>query len=217
MAIEKLGVGEISNSRFEFRSFSQNFDKEHYLMSRLSIVVPKELWERESEEIYIVSITNDINNIKIRDSKIDIKSLIQTVDRLEQWNPLMKAEFPITEKTLMEEVFPAFQIEMPEITKNAFSYEEFMNIINSHQDLQSVRVKKHRFGYKINETICEVAEVLINGAKLMTINSESAEIEDIKKTMAEVGIAQLENINYLQAIKRVIGMIDKPFGYESLF
>ena len=59
------------------------------------------------------------------------------------------------------------------------------------------------------------AEVLINGAKLMTINSESTELEDIKKTMVDTGIDQLENINYLQAIKRVIGMIDKPFGDES--
>ena len=118
-------------------------------------------------------------------------------------------------KTTMALFFPAFQVEMPEITKSAYSYEEFMNIINSHPDLQSVRVKKHRFGYMVNDTICEVAEVLINGAKLMTINSESTEVEDIKKTMENTGIDQLENINYLQAIKRVIGMIDKPFADES--
>lgn len=61
---------------------------------------------------------------------------------LEQWNPLMKGEFPISR---------------------------------------------------------EVGNVLINGAKVVTINSESTEIEDI---------------NYLQAIKRVIGMSDKPLANE---
>ena len=39
----------------------------------------------------------------------------------------------------------------------------------------------------------------INCAKIVTINSESTEIEDI---------------NYLQAIKRVIGMSDKPLANE---
>ena len=54
----------------------------------------------------------------------------------------------------------------------------------------------------VNDTICEVANVLINGASVMTINSESTEIEDIKKTLEMVGLENSENINYLQAIKR---------------
>ena len=45
----------------------------------------------------------------------------------------------------------------------------------------------------VNNTICEVGNVLINGAKVVTINSESTEIEDIK---------------------RVIGMSDKPLANE---
>ncbi|MBQ0119546.1 MAG: hypothetical protein KBT13_00280, partial [Bacteroidales bacterium] len=61
-------------------------------------------------------------------------------------------------------------------------------------------------------TICEVGNVLINGAKVVPINSESTEIEDIKKTLADVGLEGVENINYLQAIKRVIGMSDKELA-----
>ena len=38
------------------------------------------------------------------------------------------------------------------------------------------------------------------------------EIEDIKKTIADCGLEGVENINYLQAIKRVIGMINKPLA-----
>lgn len=38
------------------------------------------------------------------------------------------------------------------------------------------------------------------------------EVEDIKKTIQEVGLGGVENINYLQAIKRVIGMINKPLA-----
>lgn len=212
MAKEELNIGEISKPRFEFRTFGQDFDEEAYRMSRLSAVVPEKVWHRESDEIYILSRTNDVNNTKIRDGKMDIKTYVQTVDGLEQWNPLMKGEFPIAKAVLENDVFPAFKVEgLPTLNKETYTYDEFIDMVKAHPDLQAVKVHKERFGYMVNNTICEVGEVLINGAKLMTINSESTEIEDIKKTMHDVGLEEMENINYLQAIKRVIGMIDKDF------
>ena len=66
----------------------------------------------------------------------------------------------------------------------------------------------------VNDTICEVAEVLINGAKVITLSSESTEVEDIKKTINDLKLNGVENINYLQAIKRVIGMTDKRLANE---
>ena len=203
---------EISKPRFEFRSFGQQFDDAHYRMSRLSVPMPSEMWERHSDEIYIMSCTNNVNSTKIRDGKIDIKTYIQTVDGLEQWNPLMKGEFPLSVKVMAEEVFDAFKVEIPSLTQEEYHYEEFMRLISIHPDLQAVRVSKQRFGYMVNNTICEYGIVLINGARLVTINSESTEIDDIKKTIRDLGLVGVENINYLQAIKRVIGMIDKPLA-----
>jgi hypothetical protein len=181
-------------------------------MARLSMPIPEKVWERHSDEIYILSRTNDINNTKVRDGKMDIKTYVQTVDGLEQWNPLMKGEFPIQASVLENEVFPAFQVAMPELTKDVYTFGEFMEIIEGHPDLAAVKVHKQRFGYMVNNTICEYGEVLINGARVMTINSESTEVADIKKTVNEIGLEGVENINYLQAIKRVIGMINKPLA-----
>ena len=212
MSKSEMKIGEISKPRFEFRTFGQDFEEEAYKMSRLSVPVPEKVWERESDEIYLLSRTNDINNTKIRDGKMDIKTFVQTVDGLEQWNPLMKGEFPISAKVLKEEVFPAFQVEMPNFEKDEYSFDEFMEMIYSNKDLQAVKVHKHRFGYMVNNTICEVGDVLINGAHVVTINSESTELEDIKKTISDVGLDGVENINYLQAIKRIIGMIDKSLA-----
>lgn len=211
---EKMEIGTISKPRFEFRSFGQCFCEAHKRMARLSVPVPEKVWERHSDEIYIVSRTNDINNTKIRDGKMDIKTFVQSVDGLEQWNPLMKGEFPLTTDVLQHEVFPAFMVEMPKLTKASYTYDEFMAMVEEHPDLVAVRVHKQRFGYMVNDTICEVGNVLINGARVVTINSESTEINDIKKTIADVGLEGIENINYLQAIKRVIGMINKPLANE---
>jgi hypothetical protein len=205
----ELKIGEISKPRFEFRSFGQCFCGQHKRMARLSVPVPEKVWERESDEIYIISRKNDINNTKIRDGKMDIKTFIQTVDGLEQWNPLMKGEFPISAEVLNKEVFPAFMVEMPPLTKDTYTYDEFISMVKANHDLAAVKVHKKRWGYMVNNTIGEVGEVLINGAKVMTINSESTEIEDIKKTVKDVGLEGVENINYLQAIKRVIGFSNK--------
>ena len=212
MGKEKLKVGEISKPRFEFRSFGQDFNKQAEQMARLSVPIPEKLRVRHSRESYIMSRTNDINNTKIRDGKMDIKAHVQTVDRLEQWNPLMKIEFPISVNFLKSDIFPAFQVEIPDFEKTEYTMDEFLAMVKKHPDLQAVSVVKERFGYMVNGTICEVGNILINGTKVITINSESTELDDIKKTMISIGLDDVENINYLQAIKRVIGWIDKPLA-----
>ena len=105
-------------------------------------------------------------------------------------------------------------VDMPALEKEQYTYEEFIAMVEANPNLAAVRVHKQRFGYMVNNTICEVGNVLINGAKVVTINSESTEIEDIKKTISDCGLEGVENINYLQAIKRVIGMSDKALANE---
>ena len=212
MSTEKMKVGEISKPRFEFRSFGQDFNNQAERMARLSVPIPEKLWVRHSPEIYIMSRINDINNTKIRDGKMDIKTYIQTVDGLEQWNPLTKTEFPVSMDFLKSDIFPAFQVDIPSLDKSEYTMDKFLEMVKSQSELQAVSVVKERFGYMVNNTICEVGNVIINGAKVMSINSESTELDDIKKTMSDVGLDGVENINYLQAIKRVLGWIDKPLA-----
>ena len=212
MGKEKLNVGEISKPRFEFRSFGRDFNKQAERMAKLSVPIPEKLRVRHSPEIYIMSRSNDINNTKIRAGKMDIKTYVQTVDELEQWNPLTKTDFPVSAHFLKNDIFSAFQVKIPEQTKTEYTMDEFMVMVKEHPDLQAVNVVKERFGYMVNDTICEVGNILINGEKVMTINSESTELDDIKKTIIDVGLDGVENINYLQTIKRVIGWIDKPLA-----
>ena len=212
MGKEKLNVGEISKPRFEFRSFGRDFNKQAERMAKLSVPIPEKLRVRHSPEIYIMSRSNNINNTKIRDGKMDIKTYVQTVDGLEQWNPLTKTEFPISINFLKSDIFPAFQVELSVFEKREYTMDEFLTMVKEHPDLQAVSVVKERFGYMVNDTICEVGNILINGAKVLTINSESTELDDIKKTVIDVGLDDVENINYLQAIKRIIGWIDKPLA-----
>ena len=212
MGDEKLKVGVLSKPRFEFRTFGKDFNKQADRMASLSVPISEKLRIRHSPETYIMSRTNDINNTKIRDGKMDIKKYIQTVDELEQWNPLTKTEFPVSGHLLTSDIFPAFQVEMPVFEKTEYTIDEFLTMVKEHPDLQAVSVVKERFGYMVNDTICEVGNILIDGTKVMTINSESTELDNIKKTIIDIGLKGVENINYLQTIKRVIGWIDKPLA-----
>lgn len=212
MVKEGMKVGEISKPRFEFRTFGSGFDGAEERMARLSVPIPEKLWKRESDEIYIMSRTNDNNNTKIRGGKLDIKTYVQTKDGLEQWNPLTKTVFPVSADFLRSDIFPAFQVDLSELEQDKYTMDEFLEMVKAHPDLQAVSVFKKRYGYMVNDTICEVALVLINGAEVITINSESTVISDVLKTLEDCHLNEYENINYLQAIKRVLGWIDKPLA-----
>ena len=79
MEKDKLKIGEISKPRFEFRSFGRCFCDAAKRMARLSVPVPEKVWERHSTETYIVSRTNDVNNTKIRDGKMDRNTAAQAL------------------------------------------------------------------------------------------------------------------------------------------
>jgi len=203
---------ETQEPRFEFRSFGKDFSLQANNMKQLSGPVPKNVRARQSKEIYIVSITNDIANTKIRDDKIDIKRLIQTKDNLEQWAPVRKTKFPVLKDYLTNQFFPSLNTVSPVLDDNIYGLNAFIKIIDKHSDLCAIHVSKERFGYMVNKTICEVANVTINNTQLVTISSESIDTEDVKKTLKDTGLYNIENINYLQAIKRVTGIINKPLA-----
>ena len=205
-----MSNNESTAPRFEFRTFGQHFESAIQKMKQLSEPVPEKFRERRSDEIYLVSVMNSTSNVKIREDKLDIKKLIQTDRGLEQWEPVTKAEFPLHAGFVAEDLFTAFEVAIPDLDRDDYDLESLLKIVRIHPELLVVRVKKQRFGFMVNQTICEVANVLINGAKVITLSSESTESEDVLKTINDLGLEKMENINYLQAIKRVTGLIDKP-------
>lgn len=193
--------------RFEFRTWAKNFGKVEEKMRRLAEVEQI----REGREIYIVSAANNENNTKIRDRLMDIKVFVQEKQGLEQWNPRMKGEFPMSAAVLTEEVFPAFGVDMPNLDKDEIALSEYLDeIIRPHPQLAAVEVFKRRFAFTVNNCIAEIAEIEINRAGMQTVAIESVDIDDILEAKEMLGLDEYENVNYLLAIKRVIGMEPLP-------
>lgn len=193
--------------RYEFRTFANNFGLVETRMRTYS----KCEQIRESSEIYIVSAANNENNTKIRDALMDIKVFVQKKKGFEQWNPRMKGEFPMNASVLKNEVFPAFGVEPPAFKRDVYTLEQYLDeLIRPHKDLVAVHVFKRRFGFTVHNTIAEIAELRVNGAYIQTACIESTEIDDLEKASDMLGLRDYENINYLLAIKRIIGMEPLP-------
>jgi hypothetical protein len=189
--------------RFEFRAFAQNFGIVEEKMRSLSPIEQI----RESLEIYIMSAGNNENNTKVRDNLMDIKVFVQQQKGLEQWNPRMKGQFPMSVDVIRNEVFPAFGVAIPEFKRDVYTLEQYVNeIIRPHPALAAVNVFKRRMGFTINGCIAELADVYINGAKIMTANLEAVDVDAILEARKMVALTDYDNVNYLLAIKRVIGM-----------
>jgi hypothetical protein len=189
--------------RFEFRAFARDFGAVAVRVRQLSKVQQI----RESGEIYIMSKGNNENNTKIRDNLMDIKVFVKESRGLEQWNPRMKGSFPMDAALIESDVFPAFGVALPTFERVTYTLEQFLNeIVAPHPDLLAVNILKRRFAHTINECIAETGEILINGAAISTVCLESTDLDAILQGMKMLGLDAYENVNYLQAIKRVVGM-----------
>lgn len=161
---------------------------------------------RESSEIYILSKAGN-DNTKIRDEKMDIKTLLR-VNRegLEQWTPIMKVDFPIHIIELAV-VYKAFNLKYPYFKKDEYSYREYLEeLVKPAEELQIVNVSKKRYGYTINDCIVEIAEVKFNDYETGTIAVEHTDPELVLNTVKKLELIDRENINYIKAMKKVMGL-----------
>ncbi len=190
--------------RAEFRVFGQGI---------LADVINRTMWKahaklfkiRTSKETYFLSAFTNEANVKVRDGLLDIKTKVaQTEDGYEIFQPRGKFQFPVPKKdvaTILDNMLVKV-----ELTKETYTIEDFMAIVEAHPSLAAVVIEKTRYGFSVDDIICEYGEILFNGAKLETVCCESEDYAGMKKAIEALEINKYENINYLKAAKRVIGM-----------
>ncbi len=189
--------------RAEFRVFGQGLIDE----------VTAAMWKakatlfkiRTSSETYFLSRKTNEANVKVRDGLLDIKTKVgDTEDGYEIFQPRGKFEFPVSKKdvaTILENMLVEISLD-----QDTYTIEEFMAIVENHPDLAAVSVEKKRYGFSVDGIICEYGEILFNGSKIETACCESVDYAGGKKTMEALEIDKRENVNYLKAAKRSIGM-----------
>ncbi len=192
--------------RYEFRAFAQSFGLVEKRIRQRSC---EHIWE--SRDVYVLSAATNENNTKIRDGKMDIKVFVQEEQGLEQWRPRTKVEFPLPVEVIEEELFPAFGVSLPELERPVYTEAQFLDeLVWPHQMLTVAQVYKLRFAFTVNECITEIAHLLVNGAAIETVAVESEDPKAVLEAKGILGLDPYENLNYLVALKRIVGMERLP-------
>jgi hypothetical protein len=188
--------------RWEWRTFTKNGfgESEDLIRGRGEAQV------RQSTEHYILS-RQSMNNTKVRDDLMDIKTLkAVNADKLEQWNPILKASFPIGADTLPG-IFTALGVPLPALKRDAYTFQQYIDeLILPTPDLKVVHVAKERHGFKIDGCIVEIAEVAFDGKPTRTVAVEQEDPQRVIELVRALKLDRFENINYLRAMKSAVGL-----------
>ena len=188
--------------RWEWRTFGDNFGVSEEKIKSYEMGNFK-----KSSEKYILS-RNSNENCKVRDELMDIKSLQQVNDdKLEQWYPTLKEGFPLSQETITMLCKDFFKVEVPAMDKEAYDFEAYIELCKTVKDLVVVDVYKERSIYVINEAIVEIAETTFNGVPMRTICVEHTDPENVINVVRMLGAENFENINYIQAMKKAVGIL----------
>lgn len=189
--------------RAEFRVFGKDIIEK----------VKENMWECKAvlykartmpAETYILSKNTNEANIKVRDGLLDIKTKVgETPEGYEIFQPRGKFTFPVKRDELTI-ILKNLQTEI-NLNQEEYTLDEFYEIARNHKDLTLVTVEKKRFGFSVNDVICEYAYVWMNGALVETACCESEDYSKMKSVIEALGISELPNTNYLKAAKKVVG------------
>ncbi len=188
-------MGEII-PRWEWRTFAKD----------IKLAINLDDYEKtrhvESKEMYVLSKVVD-ENPKVRDNKMDVKSLQQVnLDGLEQWKPILKVAFPLPKEKLLE-VYKVFRLAPPEFEKDVYTFEEFVEIAKKNPRIMLFEVEKTRDLYDVDTCIVEYATVKVDGKEYKTAAAEDPDPEKVKRIVKKMGLWGGENINYVKALKRI--------------
>jgi len=198
LELKDLKMAEIK-PRYEFRIWGDILEPFRKRLEALA-----QPGETISEETYLVS-TTEKSNVKIRYGLMDIKVLVAVDRGLEQWKPILKAEFPLSATAIADQVFPSLKLEPPPLGKDQYSMEEFFaEVVRAEPKIAVVDVSKTRFQFGIGVCAAEYARVTINQVPRDTVAVESTDPDAVLQLVKDLGIDQ-PNVSYIHEISRILG------------
>lgn len=150
---------------------------------------------QESDETYFLGGPGTI--AKLRFALLDLK-LLREVDEhgLERWEPVMKAEFPLSGDELAA-ACSALAIPLPGIRRDRSTLEEFTrDLAGPGGPLIPVGVHKRRVRYAMDGCTLELTDVTANGTPIRTLALESADAAAVVALVRRMGFGGWVNVNY---------------------
>jgi len=183
--------------RWEWRTFGDSFGVAE---DRFAAMEPTGV--QESDELYLVSDTDA--NVKVRFDLMDVKLLVETnEDGLEQWRPIMKAQFPVPQSEV-EAIFKALRQQSPPLTRDSYTLDQFNVELAPGAGLRPVNVHKRRVRYKVGGCTSEVTDVVADRMPTRTIAIESEDAVAGVAAVKSVGLWDYVNTSYGKGLTAAI-------------
>ena len=169
--------------RWEWRTFGEDLGDAG---RRLAALAPERV--QESDELYLLSSESDAS-VKVRDGLMDVKRLDRVDDDgLEQWRPVMKAEFPLAGADVAR-VCEALAV-APIAGLDAYTLEQLQaELTQASRRVRVAQVHKLRRRYTISGCAAEMTDVVADGKPIRTV---AIELEDPARVLAAVREMSLE-------------------------
>ena len=181
--------------RWEWRSFGAEFGGAE---SALAARTPEQVVE--STEIYVLSEAGT-DVVKVRDDLMDVKHLREVGDDgLEQWTPVLKAGFPLSQADL-EVVSSALGLDAAPPARDGYPLDVWLEeVVGPDPRLRAVTVHKRRTRYRIGGCAAELTDVRAGGATTRTVAVESEDAAQVLAVLEELGLAGRPNVNYARGL-----------------
>jgi exopolyphosphatase/guanosine-5'-triphosphate,3'-diphosphate pyrophosphatase len=197
-------MGEIV-PRWEWRTFGSSFGVAE---ERFAALEPTGV--QESDELYLVSATDA--NVKVRDDLMDVKVLVETnSDGLEQWRPIMKAEFPVGSADVAR-IFDALGLKAPALGRETYTLDAFKAELAPAAGLRPINVHKRRVRYKVGGCTSEVTDTVADGIPTRTIAIESEDAAAVVAAVASMGLAPYVNTSYGKGLTAAVDHHDERYA-----
>jgi exopolyphosphatase / guanosine-5'-triphosphate,3'-diphosphate pyrophosphatase len=186
--------------RWEWRTFGASFGPaEERLAGQPSTRV------QDSDEVYVLSEPANVS-AKFRDGVMDVKRLEQVnEDGLEQWRPVMKAEFPLSADDIRA-LLTAIGADSGRLAKSQYTLDELLSeVVAPNPHLRSVEVHKRREHYTFAGCMAELTEMRAAGAATRTMAVESEDPARVIDAVRELGLESRRNVSVPRGLAALVG------------
>ena len=187
--------------RWEWRRFGDDFGEAD---ARFASTPPERV--QDSDETYLLSTRSDAS-VKVRDGLMDVKRLEAVDDNgLEQWKPVIKAEFPLPAAGV-QDVLAALGATATPLERPTYTLEELIaEVVDPNPDLRAVDVHKHRDHFMVGGAMAELSAIGAEGKTTRTIAVESEDPGLVVAAVQELGLPLQPNACLARGLKTLLGL-----------
>lgn len=186
--------------RWEWRTFGEDFGAAD---ARFATLSPERV--QESDETYLLSARSDAS-VKVRDGLMDVKELQEVNgDGLEQWKPVMKAEYPLSPDDVRA-VLTALGVPSPALSGDEYTLDRLVGeVVDPSPDLRAVEVHKQREHFTVGGAMAELSEIRTAEGSRRTIAVESEDPALVVAAVRELGLPLSPNVCLARGLKELTG------------